>query len=214
MAGRRLVRYKACVSRYLAGFATACALWGIGAAVYFSGVFAPEEVMDEVGPIEDEMVETGDPASPDQPRRRRRRKRGGGSSGGEEYAQQPSRPSPRGNATTGDDLGENDLRLMDMEGGGGEQQLTGTQIDRAFDGAMSRVRRCLILAAGDDPVQGRLVFGLRIAGTGRVSRVNLAGPAAVTTGDAGECLRGAARGIQFPTFDGPEMVVRYPLTLD
>jgi hypothetical protein len=205
------------VSRFLAGFATACALWGIGAAVYFSGVLAPDEVMEDVGPLEDEEMVEADPGSADEPRRRRRRRRTGGGGGGrDEYAQAPpSRPSPRGNATTGDDLGENDLRLMDMEGGGGgEQQLTGTQIDNAFDGAMSRIRRCLILAAGDDPVTGRLVFGMRIAGTGRATRVNLAGPAAVTTGDAGECLRGAARGIQFPTFDGPEMVVRYPLTLD
>ncbi len=55
---------------------------------------------------------------------------------------------------------------------------------------------------------------MRIAGTGRVTRVNLQGPAAVTSGDAGDCLRNAARRIRFPSFDGPEMIVHYPITLE
>ena len=91
---------------------------------------------------------------------------------------------------------------------------SGAQIDAAFDGAMPRIRRCFVLAAGDDPVTGRLTFGMRIAGSGRVSAVNLSGPAAVTAGECGECLREAARNISFPSFDGPEMVARYPITLE
>ena len=79
---------------------------------------------------------------------------------------------------------------------------------------MGRIRRCFILAAGDEPVRGTLTFGMRIAGSGSVSAVNLSGPAAVTTGESGDCLRSAARAIRFPTFDGPEMVVRYPITLE
>lgn len=123
-------------------------------------------------------------------------------------------PAPTGSATTGDDLGENELRVIDGEGQGGEQQLSGAQIDAGFDSAMGRIRRCFMLAAGDDPVRGRLVFGLRIAGSGRATAVNLSGPAALTTGECGECLRTAARGIEFARFDGPEMVVRYPITLE
>lgn len=204
------------MSRFLAGFATACALWGIAAGVYFSGVLAPGEPEIVEGPAEEVVVAVDEPAQPQKRRRGRRRAGGGGGggpAGGDDFGGGGG-TAPRGNATTGDDLGENDLRLMDMEGGGGEQQLTGSQIDQAFDQQMSRIRRCLILAAGDNPVSGRLTFGLRIAGSGRATRVNLSGPAAVTTGDCGECLRGAARAIQFPRFDGPEMVVRYPITLD
>jgi len=47
-----------------------------------------------------------------------------------------------------------------------------------------------------------------------VARVNLQGPAAVTGGECGDCLRTAARNAQFPSFDGPDMVVHYPLTLE
>jgi hypothetical protein len=76
------------------------------------------------------------------------------------------------------------------------------------------VRRCLVLMAGDDPVRGRVTFGLRIAPTGQVRAVQLQGPAAATTGEAGDCLRAAARALRFPSFDGPEMVARYPLHLE
>ena len=106
------------------------------------------------------------------------------------------------------------MRTVDGEGSGGEAQLSGAQIDAAFDAAMPRIRRCFVLAAGNDPVVGRLTFGMRIAGSGHVSAVNLSGPAAATTGECGDCLRTAARSISFPSFDGPEMVARYPITLE
>lgn len=83
-----------------------------------------------------------------------------------------------------------------------------------MDGVMGRVRRCLVLAAGEEPVHGRLVFGLRVLASGRVARVNLRGPRAVSAGECGQCLRQAARQAQFPSFDGPDMVVHYPLTLE
>ena len=73
-------------------------------------------------------------------------------------------------------------------GGGGEQQLTGGQIETAFDGAMGRIRRCFVLAAGDEPVRGRLTFGLRVAGSGRVTAV-LGTHTHVPTADE-EILRG------------------------
>jgi hypothetical protein len=104
--------------------------------------------------------------------------------------------------------------MLDMGAAGGEQQLSGAQIEATFDGGVGRIRRCLVLMAGEDAVTGRLTFGLRVAGDGQVRAVSLSGPRAATTGDAGECLRGAARALRFPTFDGPEMVVRYPLTLE
>jgi hypothetical protein len=62
-------------------------------------------------------------------------------------------------------------------------------------------------------VSGKLVFGLRISGQSGVTRVNLEGPAAITRSEAGDCLRKAARSIRFRTFNGPDMLVRYPLTL-
>lgn len=184
-------------------------LWAaaLGVLVGVLGWGPPEEESEplvavaetEVAPVEDE--------EPTRRQRRRRRAAGGGETTEE-------RAAPTGNATTGDDLREGEMRTIDGEGSGGEAQLSGSQIDAAFDNAMPRIRRCFVLAAGNDPVTGRLTFGMRIAGSGRVSAVNLSGPAAVTTGECGDCLREAARNISFPSFDGPEMVARYPITLE
>jgi hypothetical protein len=46
-----------------------------------------------------------------------------------------------------------------------------------------------------------------------VEKVNLNGPSAITRSEAGSCLAQAARGIQFRSFNGPDMLVSYPLTL-
>ena len=91
--------------------------------------------------------------------------------------------------------------------------MLGSEIQRGFDSAFPQVKRCLMLAAGDEPVSGKIMFGLRITGQGGVSRVNLEGPAAITRSEAGDCLRKAAKGIRFRSFNGPDMLVHYPVTL-
>jgi hypothetical protein len=195
------------VARFFLGFSVASALWGAGlAALHFGLGWGPpplEEAPVEVAVVEDEPAPEDD--APTGRRRRRRSGSGAGAGSGE---------VPTGDATIGDDLREGEMRTIDGEGTGGEAQLSGSQIEGAFDGAMGRIRRCFILAPGDEPVTGTLTFGLRIAGSGRVSAVNLSGPRALTAGEPGDCLRDAARGISFPSFDGPEMLVRYPITLE
>jgi hypothetical protein len=119
-----------------------------------------------------------------------------------------------GDSTSGDDLGENDPRSLDMNAGGGEEQLLGSEIEKGFDSVFGQVRRCLILAASDEPVRGTVKFGLRVRGNGSVSAVNLSGPSSVTQGECGACLRKAASAIHFRAFNGPDMVVHYPLTLE
>jgi hypothetical protein len=114
----------------------------------------------------------------------------------------------------GDDLGENDTRTLNVGQNGGEEQLRNTEVEQAFDGILPQVKRCLILAADDEPASGKLVFGLRISGTGKVAAVNLSGPSSVAKGDSGACLRKAAQSMHFRTFNGPDMVVHYPLTLE
>lgn len=194
------------VSRFWAGFAVASVLWvaATGYLYYVLGYGPPEEI-----PVatREEPVELEAPAAvEDAPARRRRRRRGAGRA--------DRGTTPTGNATTGDDLGEGEMRTIDMGGSGGEQQLTGAQIEAGFDTAMGGIRRCLVLMAGESDVRGLVTFGLRVAGSGRVSRVSLSGPRAATTGEAGECLQRTARQIRFDPFDGPEMVIRYPLTLE
>lgn len=192
------------MARFALGFLVATLLWaGAAAALHLGlgwGPPAPPEAPVEVAAVDEPVPE--EPAGTT-----RRRRRPGGRT-------DRSAAVPTGEATTGDDLREGEMRTIDGEGTGGEEQLSGAQVEGAFDGAMGRIRRCFILAPGDEPITGTLTFGLRIAGTGRVSAVNLTGPRALTTGEPGDCLRDAARGISFPTFDGPEMVVRYPITLE
>ena len=190
------------MSRFLAGFATASVLWAVAAWLYVSGVLVPEEPEVAEAPLEADAG-VAEAEGEDRPRRRRGRRRRGGQGGA----------VPTGVATTGDDLGADDPRTLDM-GAGGEEQLPRSEIEAAMDGAFGRIRRCLVLAAGDDPVTGTLTFGLRIEPSGEISRVNLRGPAAVTTGDAGSCLRQAASSVELRSFDGPAMIVHYPITLD
>jgi hypothetical protein len=195
------------VSKFWSGFALASLLWaGACAVLYFVvGVRAPEDETVVATAPEPEVAPLVVEEEPS-PRARRRRRAAGAAGSGEQA-------TPTGDATSGDDLGEGEMRTVDMEGGG-EQQLSSAQIEAAFDGGMGRIRRCLVLMAGSDDVTGRVTFGMRIASSGEVRAVNLSGPAAATTGDAGDCLRTAARSIRFPSFDGPEMIVRYPLTLE
>jgi hypothetical protein len=190
------------VAKFVGGFLTASLLWGLGVGLFVSGAFEPQEIpTSETVTGEDAGIEEvgSDPAS-----MRRRGRRGRRGHGGR---------VPTGNATTGDELGRID-RDLDLGAAGGEQQLSGAQIESGMDAVFGRIRRCLVLAAGEDPVSGRVTFGLRIEPNGSVSRVRLSGPAVVTTGEAGDCLRAAARGARFDAFNGPPMVVSYPITLD
>lgn len=126
----------------------------------------------------------------------------------------PAVRTPTGTATVGDVLGEEDMRELDMERGGGEQQLRRDQVEAGFDQGMPAIRRCLVLMAGEDEVHGRLTFALRIEPNGRVDRVRLTGPRAATTGEAGACLQRAARAMHFDAFNGPAMIVRRPIILE
>lgn len=206
------------VTRFLAGFALASLLWGgLGAYLVIEGGYGPaaEEPEAEVA-----VADTEAPEADTTPARTRRGRRRGGSATSSDADERGSSGSgssiagPMGDRVTGDDLGEGEIRMIDGAGSGGEEQLTGAEIEHTFDGVMPRIRRCFMLAASDRDITGTLTFGLRIAGNGHVTAVNLSGPGELTTGDAGECLRTAARGASFPTFDGPEMVVRYPITLE
>ncbi|HKP64385.1 MAG TPA: hypothetical protein VJV78_46930 [Polyangiales bacterium] len=196
------------MSKFFSGFALASLLWGVFLVAYKQG-FIPISLEPEAPPQEataeptDEEPDTAD--KPGRPRRKR------------SVASKPRRAGAQTEdreALTGDDLGEDSTRTVDMHGAGGEEQLRGTEIEKAFDGAFAQIRRCLILAASDEPAHGKLTFGVRIAGSGKVTAVNLSGPSSVSQGECGACLRKAASAMQFRSFNGPDMVIHYPITLD
>lgn len=201
--------YKRPVLRFVAGFFAASFLWGGLLVANKLGIvelnLAPDEV--EAEPIE----LAADEAPSDDPRGGKAKRRGKRRAG--TGARQGRDPRYEGESSFGDELGGPEARNLNVAAGGGEEQLLGSEIERGFDEAMPRIRRCLILAASDEPVTGKIVFGVRISGSGRVEKVNLNGPSAITRSEAGGCLAQAARGIQFRSFNGPDMLVSFPLTL-
>lgn len=186
------------MARFWTGFLVATALYGAAGLTYVLAFCDPET---EVQPL---AVEPVVPVEPEPPQARAKKGRRIRSS--EEVVR------AKGPFDGDDDLGERDAREVDMNAG--EEQLSSGEVQSTMDGAIGKVRRCLMLAAGEDVVRGRLVFGLRIEPSGQVSRVNLRGPSAVTSGESGACLRDAARAVRFRSFDGPAMIVSYPITLE
>jgi hypothetical protein len=197
------------VPRFLAGFLTASLVWGGLIFAQVQGLIhinlEPEE--------ESELAGAQPQEAPDDSPDPQRKKRGGRKRATADRDNNKDRRLT-GDALSGDDLGDPELRNLNADQAGGEEQLLGSEIERGFDSVFPQVRRCLMLAAGDEPVSGKIVFGLRIAGQGGVTAVNLEGPAAITRSEAGDCLRKAAKGIRFRSFNGPDMVVHYPLTLN
>ena len=188
------------MARFLGGFFLASLLWAGLLYAQVTGLVSlgPEEELQEVAAAEPEVEDEGDDERPKKKRRRVNK----------------ARRRLTGTATSGDQLGGPGVRELNAAESGGEGQLRQSEVEAGFDRAFPKVRRCLMLAASEDPITGRLVFGMRIAGSGQVTRVNLKGPAAITRSEAGQCMRDAVRRIEYRTFDGPDMVVHYPFTLE
>jgi len=193
------------VPKFVAGFIVASLLWGGLLVAVKEGyveldLAPPEEVIEP-----EALAESAEPDdSARDTKRKRRGKRKARRGGSQRY---------EGESSVGDDLGGPEARNLDVGAAGGEEQLLGSEVERGFDEAMPSIRRCLILVASDEPVTGKLIFGVRISGSGRIERVNLKGPSAITRSEAGSCLTSAARAIKFRTFNGPDMLVNFPLTL-
>jgi hypothetical protein len=200
------------VLRFLVGFLVASMLWAaLAGALYAKGFLSlgREEPAQELAAAADDSAD--DEAQKDPKKRRRNKRPARSQSGAAARSDGDGRALPQGNATTGDEIDWAGDRQVDM--GAGEAQLSGKAIEAGFDSVMSRVRRCLVLVPAEGEVTGKLIFGMRVGGDGQPRAVNLSGPAVVTSGESGSCLRQAAQSIRFPKFDGPDMLFKYPVTL-
>jgi hypothetical protein len=142
-----------------------------------------------------------------------RRRRGGTRAGALRGAGDEGRPSFDDSRISDDmDLG---AQQIDMEHGG-EQQLTNATIESVMDKNFGNIRRCVLLAQSDrdEPVHGRMAIGIRIRPSGEVAAVTVTPPAPLTGGEIVPCVRTAVARIRFPSFDGREMAVTYPVNLD
>jgi len=196
------VLYKTEDMHFFAGFLSASVLWAAAFFAYTQGYFGSDQAPEDVGgSVAEITTQAGDRAA-NGGRKRRKLQRGPDG--------QPLR-NGNGASAVGEDIGWDDGQAVDMAGG--EEQLSGAQIDAGFDTAMQRIRRCLVLVPTDGEVTGQLTFGMRVGSDGKARAVNLSGPSIVTSGESGSCLRAAAQGIQFAKFDGPDAVFKYPVTL-
>lgn len=119
-----------------------------------------------------------------------------------------------GDGVAGDEIGGPGSQELSMDVAGGQEQLSPAQIDRGIDTVWNGIQRCLVLVPGDLPATGRVVLGMRIAPSGRVTRVGLKGPNPIVQGEPGACIRRAVKSIEYPSFDGPEMVAHYPIVFE
>jgi hypothetical protein len=202
--------------RFLFGFLSASVLWGALSFLYLRGSL--DFLLPDEEPVPEPAVAAAEPENQGPPtkgkRRGVRRPRLSRRAEPSNVALAPrAGAAGRGNgeSTIGDDLGWDKARNLDMNAG--EGQLAGSQIDAGFDSMMGRIRRCLILVPSDGEVTGKLVFGMRVGSDGKPRAVNLSGPSVVTAGESGACLKEAAQGIRFASFDGPDMLFKYPITL-
>lgn len=204
--------------RFFFGFLSASVLWGALSILYLRGSL--DFMLPEEEPAPEPVAAASEPGSQGPPTKGRRRgvrrprlsRKAEPAPGGSAAARSAGGPN-RGNGETtiGDDLGWNSTRNVDMNAG--EGQLSGSQIDSGFDSMMGRIRRCLILVPSDGDLTGKLVFGMRVGSDGKPRAVNLSGPSVVTAGESGSCLREAAQSIRFASFNGPDMLFKYPITL-
>ena len=197
---------------FLFGFVLASLLWGAAGLVYFSGVLDPP-AEEEVAVAEiDAGIAVASEAQQKRGRRAKRRRRGKRRGGKKSW--QAKNRGQQGEMETGDDLDDVDPRELDLGGDVREEQLSSAQIDSSMGRAMPGVRRCLLHLPPDSQAGGRVVFGIRIKSTGRTGAVRLSGPSPLVSGKVGKCLRRTVRAVSFPGFDGPDMVVSYPITFE
>lgn len=204
------------MARFFLGFLVASGLWAAAAfGLHAKGMLSLEseddEPVAEASPAEDDAEDEAEPGKKRGKRKRAPRTERVRAARPDGTGSPTPSNLPRGEATTGDDLDWDGQRNLDMAAG--EEQLSGKSIEAGFDGAMSKIRRCLILVPAEGEVTGKLTFGMRVGSDGAPKAVNLSGPAMVTSGESGTCLRKAAEAIRFPKFSGPDMLFKYPITL-
>jgi hypothetical protein len=200
------------MKRFLLGVLVASVVWvGVlfAQAAGVIDVIGPDDPGDE--PDADAgVIETAAAESPDGETKRKKRKK-----------RRPSKPKRPGGAayadgdgTAGDEIGAGGGHELSMGEAGGQEQLSAAQIDKGIDSVWNGVQRCLVLVPSDLPATGKVVLGMHIAPSGKVTRVGLRGPNPIVQGECGACIRRAVKSIRYPSFDGPEMVARYPIVFE
>ncbi len=197
------------MKQFIAGFLVASLIWvGVLCVMEREALFGVVSASDQSTPDGGLYPETETESAKKKGKKkgRRGRKRPGAKPGGGS--------SVDGHAQSGEDVGSPGSGSLDLGGSGKEEQLKEAEIDRGIDRVFKGIERCLVLVPAEASASGRVVVGMRISGSGQVTKVNLKGPGPLVTGEAGGCIRRAVKSITYRTFDGPDMVVNYPITFE
>lgn len=169
-----------------------------------------------------EEAETGALEEDDGKRKKRKGRRGRRGKGGAEGAEM-------GELTAGDELPPfvpvDDSNIPQFKGGtdqtidmkGGSERLKDRVVDQHLRRLENRFQKCLETAAqySDDYVGGGTIkYQFRIEGSGKVSSVTAKAPAKLEVFGIIPCVRKAIHTHQFPSFDGPSMVVESSFRVD
>ena len=202
------------MKQFLAGIVTASLIWGglfwaqkAGHIDLLGVETPPEETVDTVpeATLESEAVK---PPREGKRRRGKRRSRRAFDGNG------PGNYYDTAEGVSGDVLDGPGGKELSMAGAGGEDQLSSQEIDQGIDRVFKGIERCLLTLPPDAPASGKVVFGMNIASSGKVTKVRLKGPRHMITGETGACFQRTVKSIRFRGFDGPDMVAHYPVTFD
>jgi len=209
------------MKQFALGFAIASLVWigvlyaeSTGAISVFDASAEDEDLEDSV--VEEDNVE--DTVSRKKKGRRGRRGRAARRRGRNTHRRDrtvkamPAYDTSAG--VSGDALGKSGPKSVSMDKRGGEKQLSSSDIERGIDRVFRGIERCLILVQSNAPATGKVTIGMHIAPSGKVTKVNLKGPNVIIQGESGSCIRRMVKSITYPGFDGPDMIVQYPIEFD
>ncbi len=216
------------MGKFFGGFLVAS---GLAVATYFSGLLGPD--VDTCGGFcgegsgcsegqcvavasastEDDDTDEAEPSK--NKRRKRRSERGsGGEHGGEAGAEDGLAPFVPINDSGVPRFNRKSAKTIDLDAG--SERLSDRVVNQELAKLDSRFQRCVATAAiySDDALRGSLNYELGIAGSGKVTGVNVKAPGSLKVFGIVPCVRKAIHGHRFPSFDGPTMGVEGSFRVD
>jgi hypothetical protein len=153
------------------------------------------------------VVSSAAPTPGKEPRRRRHRTGDPGA-----QPEQQLKPGDEKMVTQGDALGRTQHIDLTQAGDDGHE-LSQEDIDHTMHGGEPAILRCITDALGDAPLEGgKVMVGLRVEGSGQVSKVRVEAPQILQRNGLYRCIHGVTSGLRFPSSGGAS-VVTYPFEL-
>lgn len=148
--------------------------------------------------------------------KKKRRTKGGGG-GGTRVEADPTAPpltaADQKMSWKGDSM-ERGATSMDLGDGGDEgRALSGGEIQETIDRDGGGLERCVIAALGGAVWTGEVTVQVMVDGNGRATKTRVRAPAFMHGHDLLRCVRGAAKGLDFPSTGGTT-VVTVPLPIE